>query len=184
MSSAFLGMHISAEFTEAFNPFFILALSPLTSLLWPWLAKRNMNPSYPMKFALGALFMGFGMLLQAFGIKFFSHNGISSAYWLFFSYGLQTIGELVLSPIGLAMITRLTPRKYVGMMMGVWFLALAAANLISGELATLADLPKAATILQSQHIYAHAFFDYGWLGLGLTAFTLLFVPKLKRMIAI
>ena len=183
MSPQFLGMKIDAEFTQSFNPFFIIVLSPLLSLLWPRLYKSRLNPSYPMKFALAIFSMGAGFLILALGVKWFSHNGLSSPWWLVWSYFLQTIGELVLSPIGLAMITALTPQKYVGMMMGIWFLALAAAFAIGGELATIADVPKNVSILVSQHIYTKAFFEFAYLGLALGILALLATPKLKKMLA-
>lgn len=118
----------------------------------------------------------------AIGVKWFSHHGVTSPWWLVWSYFLQTLGELVLSPIGLAMITVLTPHKYVGMMMGIWFLALSAAFAIGGELATIADVPKQASILVAQHIYTKAFFDYAYLGFALALVVLIITPKLKRML--
>lgn len=184
MSHNFIGLNIDAEFTQAFNPFFIIVLSPLLSLLWPRLYKSGLNPSYPLKFALAIFAMGAGFLLLAVGIKWFSHNGLSSPWWLVWSYFLQTLGELVLSPIGLAMITVLTPQKYVGMMMGIWFLALSAAFAVGSELATIADVPKQASILVSQHIYTKAFFDFAYLGFALSLIVLIITPKLKRMLTL
>ena len=178
----FMGFTIHPELTQMFNPLFIILLAPVLSYLWPRLNRRKMNPSYPTKFALGTLFMALGLLQLAFCIKVFGHHGYTNTWWLVLSYLLQTVGELVLSPIGLAMITVLAPKKYVGMMMGVWFLALAASFAIGGELATIADVPKHASILLSQSIYTHAFFDYGWMGIGLTLVAFFATPKLKKMI--
>lgn len=179
----FIGLTITPEFTQMFNPLFIILLAPLFSYLWPWLSRKKLNPSYPTKFALGTLFMALGLLQLAFCIKVFGHHGYTSTWWLVLSYLLQTIGELVLSPIGLAMITVLAPKKYVGMMMGVWFLALAASFAIGAELATIADVPKHVSLFVSQNIYTHAFFDYGWMGIGLTLVAFFATPKLKKMIS-
>ena len=151
----FMGLTIHPELTQMFNPLFIILLAPVLSYLWPWLNRRKMNPSYPIKFALGTFFMALGLLQLAFCIKVFGHHGYTSTWWLVLSYLLQTVGELVLSPIGLAMITVLAPKKYVGMMMGVWFLALAASFAIGGELATIADVPKHVSIFCiAKYLYA------------------------------
>lgn len=182
MSPNFLGMHIDAEFTEVFNPLFIFVMSPFFSLLWPWLNKKNWNPSYPTKFMLGSFFIAAGFILLGLGVKYFSQNGLSSPWWLTLSYFLQTCGELVLSPIGLAMITRLSPPKYVGMMMGVWFLALAAASALAGYLATLTAMPKNTDAVTSSHIYMNAFFSYGWLAVIMTIISILLIRPLKRLI--
>lgn len=178
----FLGMRVTPEFTQMYNSAFIIILSPLLSVVWPWLSKKKMNPSYPAKFMLGTLFMALGLLQLAFCVKFLSHQGYTNMWWLVLSYFLQTVGELVLSPIGLAMITALCPKQYVGMMMGVWFLAIAASNAFGGLLATLADVPHHATIFQSQAIYSHAFFDYGWIGIGLTLVAAYSIKPLKKLI--
>ena len=184
MSTQFFGMTINASFTTGFNPLFIILLSPLLSFFWPWLSKQKHNPSYPMKFALGTLFVGLGHLCIATAIKFFSPAGLTSPYWLLLSYFMQTVGELLLSPIGLAMITVLTPKKYVGMMMGVWFLALAAAFAVGGVLATMASVPHGSDIMTSQHIYMTAFYKFGALGIGLAIVALILVPYLKKMVPI
>lgn len=176
------GLPISAEFTQTYNSIFIIALSPLFGLLWPWLGRKKLNPSYPTKFALGTLFMALGLLQLAFCVKHFNHSGLTSNNWLILSYCLQTIGELLLSPVGLAMITALSPPKYVGMMMGIWFLAIAAANAMGGMLATISDVPVHSSLLQSQAIYVHAFFDYGWIALGVAAIAFLLVVPLKKLV--
>ncbi len=182
MNKNLLGFHINAEFTQFYNPFFIIVLSPILSKLWIRLASKGKNPSIPMKFALGVLFMAFGFLLIGFASTYWNHNGITSGWWLISSYGLQTVGELLLSPIGLSMITMLAPKHLVGMMMGIWFLALAAAFAIGSGLATYAAVPKTATNLQATLIYGHAFTWYGLLAIGLTVFSFVLVPFLNKLI--
>jgi len=182
MSKKFLGFTIDAEFTQFFNPFFIIVLSPILSWAWVHLEKKQMNPSTPMKFSLGVLFMALGFLFLSFGTKFHSHNGVSSPWWLVISYFIQTIGELLLSPIGLSMVTRLAPRHLVGMMMGVWFLTQSASFAIGGWLATLSDVPKNVTGKGSSLIYSHAFTMYGLISLALAILSFLLIPYLKRLI--
>ena len=183
MEKTLLGFPIDAEFTQFFNPFFIIILSPFLSKLWIDLEKKRVNPSTPTKFASGVLFIALGFFFLAFATKYFANpNGQTSAWWLVISYLIQTIGELLLSPIGLAMITRLSPKNLVGMMMGVWFLTQAAAFAIGGELATISDIDKGTGAAQSLPIYTKAFLIYGSTAaiLAIVAFTL--VPYLNRLI--
>lgn len=183
MSKEFLGFTIDAEFTQFFNPFFIIVFSPFLSWLWVKLDEKGMDPSTPSKFALGILCMALGYLFLAGGIAYFSEGGMSSPWWLAISYLIQTLGELFLSPIGLAMVTRLAPHHLVGMMMGVWFLTNSAAFAIGGELAMLSDVPKNVTGEASLAIYSHAFFLYGLMSLALAVLSFALVPYLKKLIA-
>lgn len=182
MSKKFLGLSINAEFTQFFNPFFILFLSPFLSRLWLRLERGKINPSTPTKFGLGILFMAFGFFLLWAGLSLFSQEGLVSPWWLVFSYFLQTVGELLLSPIGLSMVTTLAPRHLVGMMMGVWFLTQSAAFAIGGALATFATVPAIISGEEAVPIYARAFGLYGLFSLGLAAISFCFVPYLKRLI--
>jgi POT family proton-dependent oligopeptide transporter len=185
MSKNFLGFTIDAEFTQFFNPFFIIVLSPVLSWLWIRLDEKKLNPSTPLKFSFGVLFMALGFLFLWMGTHFFSGSSPdSSPWWLVFSYLLQTVGELLLSPIGLAMITRLSPHHLVGMMMGVWFLTQSAAFAIGGGLATLSNVPQDVVGHASLEIYSHAFLIYGLISLILAIFSLALVPYLKRLIGL
>ena len=182
---ASFGSHIfqlDTEMTQFFNPFFIIALSPLMSRLWIKLDPYGLNPSVQMKFSFGILFMSFGFLLLAFGARYFGVDGITSPTWLIGSYFLQTIGELLLSPIGLSMITVLCPKHLVGMMMGVWFFSLTASFAIAGMLANIAAVPDQLSAAASLPIYSHAFTLYGGISLAVAILSFLLVPFLKRMI--
>jgi POT family proton-dependent oligopeptide transporter len=182
MDKKFLGFTINAEFTQFFNPFFIVLLSPIFSRLWTYLSKKKSNPSTPTKFSFGVLFMGFGFIFLGCGGVYFGQEGEVSSYWLVGSYFLQTIGELLLSPIGLSMITILSPKHLVGMMMGVWFLTQAAAFAIGAGLATISSVPAAAKPSMALAIYDKAFFLYGGLSLLLAILSFLLIPYLKKLI--
>lgn len=182
MSKAFLGLTIDAEFTQFFNPFFIVVLSPILSKLWIMLERKGGNPSTPAKFSLGIVFMAIGFLFLGAGAKYFGYDGMTNPWWLVISYLLQTIGELLLSPIGLAMITRLSPKHLTGMMMGVWFLTQSAAFAIGGELATISDVPEKLSSALSLPIYAHAFIVYGVISAILAVVSFILVPFLNRLI--
>lgn len=182
MGKELLGFKIDAEFTQFFNPFFIVLLSPILSRLWIWLDRKRSNPSTPMKFSIGIVMMALGFFLLGWGGNYFGEGGEASPWWLIFSYFLQTIGELLLSPIGLAMVTTLSPRHLVGMMMGVWFLTQSAAFAIGGGLATFASVSDKTSPLISLSIYDRAFFIYGGISLALALVSFALVPYLKSLI--
>lgn len=184
MGKQMLGIPIDAEFTQFFNGFFIIVLSPVLSWFWVRLDRRRANPSIPMKFSIGILWVAIGFLFLGGATAFFGDGGITSPWWLAGSYFCQTIGELLLSPIGLAMITRLSPPNLVGMMMGVWFLMSSTGFLIGSFLATWADVPKDVTPEVSALIYSHAFTLYGVLSMVLALGSFLLVPYLKKLILI
>ncbi|MGC1878751.1 MAG: oligopeptide:H+ symporter [Rhabdochlamydiaceae bacterium] len=182
MHKEFLGITIDAEFTQFFNPFFIVLFSPILSRLWIFLNKKKNNPSTPTKFSFGILFMALGFFFLGFGGVYFGLDGETSSYWLMGSYLLQTVGVLLLSPIGLSMITTLSPKHLVGLMMGVWFLTQAAAFAIGGGLATVSSVPANTTSTVSLAIYDKAFFIYGGLSLALAILSFVLAPYLKRLI--
>lgn len=182
MGKEMLGFPIDAEFTQFFNPFIILLLSPIFSWLWGWLENKKLNPSTPLKFSFGILLMAIGFLFLGGAAAFLSQNGITSPWWVAISYIFQASGELLLSPIGLAMITRLSPRHLVGMMMGVWFFMQSAAFSVGGLLSTLADVTKHATAIDSSGIYSHAFNVFGIFSMSLAIVSFLLMPYLKRLI--
>jgi POT family proton-dependent oligopeptide transporter len=98
------------------------------------MANRRMELSSPSKFAWGLLFAGLGFLLMVAAANKVISGEVArvSMWWLTGSYFMQTLGELSLSPVGLSSMTKLAPRRFVGQMMGVWFLASALGNLIAG----------------------------------------------------
>lgn len=183
MEKSILGIPFTAEATQFFNPFFIILFSPILSRLWIRMDRVGFNPATQMKFFLGVFLMSAGFFLLAFGVKFFGNNGMLSPWWLCSSYLLQTLGELLISPIGLAMITVLCPKELVGMMMGVWFFAQAASFAVGGYLANIAAVPEKITAITSLSIYGHAFTVYGCIALVMAAVSLACVPLINRMVS-
>lgn len=126
---------IPATWFQSVNSAFIILCAPLFAALWTGLARRGIDLSSPTKFALGLLLAGVGFFLMIFAAQRVVASGgtlLVSPWWLVASYFFQTLGELCLSPVGLSSMTKLSPRKYVGQMMGIWFLASAVGNLIGG----------------------------------------------------
>lgn len=136
------GWEMPAGYLQNVNPFFIIVLAPVFGVLWTWLARRDRNPSIPMKFALGLLGLAAGMFVLAWGASYASDTARVSMAWLIVTYFLFTVGELALSPVGLSSMTKLAPPGRLGQMMGVWFIAAALGNLFAGLVAgTLEALP-------------------------------------------
>ena len=184
MNRQMLGLPIDTEFTQFFNPFFIIVLSPVLSRFWIFLARRNANPTTPMKFSMGVLSMAFAFLFLSGAISLFSNEGMLSPWWLACNYFFFTIGELLLSPIGLSMVTRLAPPNFVGMMMGIWFLMTSLGYLMGSLFATMANVPKEAAANVSLPIYSHAFTVFGALAMAAALVSFMLVPYLKKLILI
>ncbi|HKZ01662.1 MAG TPA: peptide MFS transporter [Pyrinomonadaceae bacterium] len=129
------GFEIPATWFQSVNSAFIILLAPFFASLWVRLGQREYDLSSPTKFALGLFFAAIGFVLMIFAANIVVGSGGSlkvSPWWLVASYFFQTVGELCLSPVGLSSMTKLSPRKFVGQMMGIWFLASALGNLIAG----------------------------------------------------
>ncbi len=129
------GFEIPATWFQTVNSAFIILFSPIIAALWVWMARRNIDFSSPTKFALGLAFAGVGFLIMVFAANKVVASGgavLVSPWWLIMSYLFQTIGELFVSPVGLSSMTKLSPRRYVGQMMGIWFLAASVGNLVAG----------------------------------------------------
>ena len=127
-----LGWEVPAGWLQNINPLFIVLLAPVIGGLWVKLGDRN--PSIPMKFGMGLLLLGVGFFVLAWGATFIEAGKVSPM-WLIVTYFFHTVGELCLSPVGLSSITKLSPKRLVGQMMGTWFLGAALGNLIAGLVA-------------------------------------------------
>ncbi|MCB0312574.1 MAG: oligopeptide:H+ symporter, partial [Calditrichaeota bacterium] len=129
-----LGWDVPASWFQMIPALNIIVLAPVFAWLWVWLAHRE--PSIPTKFGLGLLFLGGGFFVIAWGATYAAKSGPGvSPMWLISTYLLHTFGELCLSPVGLSSVTKLSPKRLVGQMMGVWFMGAALGNLIAGLLA-------------------------------------------------
>ncbi|HEY0745158.1 MAG TPA: peptide MFS transporter [Steroidobacteraceae bacterium] len=120
---------------QSLNSFFIFICAPFFAWLWVVLAKRHLNPSAPAKFAFGVILMGSGFLVMAAAAKIVASGTKVLPYWLITTYLLHTFGELCLSPVGLSYYTKLAPKRFVGQMMGMWFLATSLGNLVASLIA-------------------------------------------------
>jgi proton-dependent oligopeptide transporter, POT family len=122
---------VPASVFQAVNPVFILLFGVVFTALWTLLGKIGREPSTPFKFALGLLQLGLGFALYWYGATTASERGMVAVIWLVLGYLLQTTGELCLSPVGLSMVTRLSPLHLVSTVMGTWFLATAFSQYLA-----------------------------------------------------
>ncbi len=126
------GVEVKAPIFQQFNPCFVVGLTPVSMALFGWLAKKGKEPSAPRKIGLGMLVAGLGyvvMILASMGISWEDKN-VASANWLIFTYLILTFGELLLSPMGISFVSKVAPPKLKGTMMGGWFVATAAGNML------------------------------------------------------
>jgi POT family proton-dependent oligopeptide transporter len=130
-----LGRVAPAGWFQTLGPIFIISLSPVMAALWVWLAQRNANPSIPVKFGMALLLLASGFVVMAIAAKVVVSGHKAGPSWLVATYLLHTVGELCLSPVGLSSVTKLSPPRLVGQMMGVWFLGSSLGNLIAGLIA-------------------------------------------------
>jgi POT family proton-dependent oligopeptide transporter len=131
------GWEMPASWLQSVNSLFIILLAPVFSAMW--LALGSRSPSIPAKMALGLLQLGLGFTVMAWASMSASPEHAVSPSWLVATYFFHTTGELCLSPIGLSSITKLSPHRYVGQMMGIWFMGAALGNLVAGRVAGLIE---------------------------------------------
>ncbi|GAB4192100.1 MAG: peptide MFS transporter [Wenzhouxiangellaceae bacterium] len=165
--------------------FFIVVLSPVFSWLWPWLAKRGLNPSKPAKSAIGLLLAGVAFVPMLLAAQTAGDGVMASVWWLVLAYLVLEMGELSLSPVGLSAVTQLSVASVVSVMMGAWFLATAYSEVLAAELGKLAAIDDLASdgalnMTAAAAKYQELFMLMVWLGLGAGVLYLLLTPLLKR----
>ena len=129
------GWEIPAGMFQSINSTFIILFAPLFGAMWIWLAKRNLEPSSPLKFFFGLFGVAAGFFVMYFAAKIAASGDLALPTWLIFTYLFHTWGELSLSPVGLSLTTKLAPKAYQGQMMGIWFLSVSLGNLLAGLIA-------------------------------------------------
>ena len=157
-----------------FNPLLIVVLAPLMSLLWTWLGGRRKDPPIPVKMGLGLVLLGVGFFIMLGAVAARGGDNPDTAVkasmgFVLGTYLLHTVGELCLSPIGLSMVSRLSPVKLASMMMGVWLASSFVANSLSGGLASYAAVHGAHDV-------------FLWLGLASVLFGLLLIGLTKWLL--
>ncbi len=182
---SFFGLFsITAGQTQFFNAFFIVVLAPVFGGLWLWLAKRGREPGIPVKFGMALVGVGLGFLFLVWGTQFAGDDYKVGIWWLAGLYLIHSIAELMISPVGLSMITKLSIARIVGMMMGVWFLSISVAQYVGGVVAQVASVEtvggQVTNLKLSLETYAGVFQTIGLAASGIGVLLLLLSPLIKR----
>jgi POT family proton-dependent oligopeptide transporter len=166
------GFAFPSSWLQSLTPFYVIILAPIFSVMWVRMGDRQ--PSSPAKFAYGMLFIGLAYLLFMVPAAWMTADGRVSPLWLVGLYFLEVLGEMCLSPVGLSTVTKLSPAKLVGIMMGVWFLAASLGSKLAGYLSGFFVANDPSTLVRL----------YGGIALGLlvaTGVLVLLIPTLRRM---
>ena len=171
-----LGWDMSAGFLQTVNPTFIIVFAPVFAALWVWLGQRNLDPSAPVKFALGLILMGIGFFVMYLASQYVVAGEKVLPTWLVLTYLFHTFGELCLSPVGLSSFSKLAPARFVGQALGVWFMATSLGNNIAGQIAGGFDWDNPGQ-MPSQFMFIV------WWGVIAGLVLLLLSPFMKRYMA-
>ncbi|MGG5414447.1 dipeptide/tripeptide permease DtpB [Edwardsiella tarda] len=178
-----LGFAINPVSFQALNPFWVVVASPVLASIYTHLGSRGRDLSMPTKFTLGMLLCSLGFLTAAAaGLWFADAQGLTSPWFVVLVYLFQSLGELMISALGLAMVAALVPQYLMGFILGMWFLTQAAAFLLGGYVATFTAVPDGITDpLQTLPIYTSVFGKIGIATLIIALVMAALVPWLKRM---
>lgn len=163
---------------QSVNPLAIVIFAPLVAMLWGWAHKRGIEPSIPRKFGLGLLGNALAFLVLMYALSHLATADGHIPFWpLVLCYVLQTLGELCLSPIGLSMVTKLAPLRFVGLAMGGWFLSTAIGNNLSGIFAGHVSGANGMTVASALDGFTFSF----WLLLAAGVFLFLIAPLINKL---
>jgi POT family proton-dependent oligopeptide transporter len=166
------GFTFPSSWFQSMNPLFIMIFAPVFASIWTGLGKRGKEPSTALKMVLGLALVGVGFLFMVGAGRIADTGLMAGAIWLTMAYAFNTWGELCLSPVGLSYVSKIAPVRFASLLMGVWFLANAAANKLGGFLASQTEnIPKLGTFYMIP--VATSF--------GAALLLLLLVPWLKRL---
>lgn len=173
---------------QSVNPIVVVTFAPIMAALWQFLNKRGIEPSSPVKQATGLMLLSIGYFVITFATYGVSSATKVSMLWLLILYFIHTIGELCLSPIGLSMVTKLSPKHLASLLMGVWFMSNAASNILAGKLAMLLpEAGKPAKILPVLDIPISSldqfFLIFAVMSAVASVLLFLLCPLLKKMMA-
>jgi POT family proton-dependent oligopeptide transporter len=170
------GHEIPAGVLQGINPFFIIVFAPVLAAVWLALGRRNRDLSAPAKFGTGLLLMGVGFFVMYLASQYVLAGQKVLPTWLLLTYLMHTWGELCVSPVGLSSMTKLAPPRFVGQVMGVWFMATALGTNLAGQLSGNYDASK----LESLPALFLKIFWWGAVG-GIVM--LLLTPVLKKLMS-
>jgi|TARA_B110000503_G_scaffold121837_1_gene185817 POT family proton-dependent oligopeptide transporter len=179
------GWSVPGPVFQSLNAGYIFLFAPLVAWLWIWLAKRNLNPSTPVKFAMGVAMAGLGFLALVAGMQGSGDVGLTPVIFIFLIYWIHTMGELMVSPVGLSAVTKLAPARIVGMTMGAWFLYSGLSNFLAGVIARTTGAEtiggQMTNVAAAKAGYIEVYTQVGFIALGISVLMLLVSPVITRM---
>ena len=163
-------------------PGWVILLSFVFAWLWPWLHKRGKEPSTPLKFGISFLLLGIGFYVFYWACKGNPGTGLIPLWAFAAGYFFIICGELCISPIGLSMITKLSPAKVVGLMMGIWFFASAIGEYLAGKIGALMSIPPEVVNIPEKSLpfYADILNNIAMASFGIGILLIVLVPLLKK----
>jgi POT family proton-dependent oligopeptide transporter len=176
------GIEVAPQWVQNINTVVIVLGGPLLAALFTRLRARGWKLDIPQQFAASLILMALGFLALPVGIAGADASGRSPFFWLFASYVLQSIGELLISPIGYAMIGKLAPSKYQGIMMGTWMLVTGLASLFAGDFSGMIPEPTGTTAIATNPEYSKLFSRLGWGSLVAGVALVALIPLLRKLI--
>ncbi len=179
------GWSVPGPVFQSLNAGYIFLFAPLVAWLWIWLAKRDLNPSTPVKFALGVAMAGLGFLALVGGMQGSGEVGLTPVIFIFLIYWIHTMGELMVSPVGLSAVTKLAPARIVGMTMGAWFLYSGLSNFLAGIIARTTGAEtiggQMTNVAAAKAGYIEVYTQVGFIALGISVLMLLISPVITKM---
>ena len=173
---------IQPQWIQNINTVCIVLGGPLLASLFTRMRARGWRIDIPKQFAASLLLMALAFLILPLGIKLAGADGKSAFVWLFVSYVLQSIGELLLMPIGYAMIGKLAPKQYQGVMMGSWMLVTGLASLFAGDFSGMIPEPTGTTAVATNPEYVKLFAELGAGSLVVGVALVVLIPFLRKLI--
>jgi POT family proton-dependent oligopeptide transporter len=178
------GLRIQPQWVQNINTIVIVICGPLLAALFTTLRERGWRIDVPKQFATAVALMGAGYLVLPLGIALADPvSGRSAFFWLFLSYVLQSVGELLISPVGYAMIGKLAPHKYQGVMMGAWMLLTGLASIFAGQLSKSIPTAQGTAPQLTNSFYSMLFGSLGWSTVAVGVVLALLIPFLRRLIS-
>ena len=179
------GWSVPGPVFQSLNAGYIFMFAPLVAWLWIWLAKRDLNPSTPIKFALGVALAGLGFLALVAGMRGSGEVGLTPVIFIFLIYWIHTMGELMVSPVGLSAVTKLAPARIVGMTMGAWFLYSGLSNFLAGVIARTTGAEtiggQMTNVAAAKAGYIEVYSQVGFIAIGISVLMLLISPVITKM---
>ena len=176
------GIEIAPQWIQNINSFVIMVGGPLMAILFKKLRDQGWQIDVPVQFSAALLLIGIGFLVLPLGIGFAASNGLVAFRWIFISYLLQSVAELLISPVGYAMIGRLAPAKYQGVMMGSWMLTTGTASILASYFSGMIPEASEGMATSTNPTYQHIFSMLGWGAVGVGVVLILLIPFLRKLI--